>query len=103
MLDSKPFNDMYLVPDGWRIGELVKEDNDTYKDDSWPGCDYRIKAHDSNLGINLSISGRKSHYFRDYSNKITYKTRVKIEHVGDGEESTFNHGWIFSQYPLAGA
>ena len=96
---AKLLDGQYLHPDEWRIGENITRDRSNFKDSSFPGCDYRIPAGypiNYNLAINIAITGRKSHdvgYDR-------YKTRVKIEFVGDGEPSTFTSGWIYTDYPL---
>jgi len=90
----------YLEPDNWPIGENITK-ADSFSDSGFPGCQYRIPAGIPELGwelaINLTISGRMSHAL-DYGR---YKTRVKIEFVGDCEPSTFSHGWIYTDYPLA--
>ena len=91
----------YIEPDRWNTGEKLKE-SDGYSDSSFPGCQYRIPAgfdgveHRYQLAVNISISGRKSHQL-DYGR---YKTRVKIEWVGDGEPSTFSRGWVYTDSPL---
>ena len=89
----------YLHPDNWNIGETITL-ADTYMDMSFPGCEYRIPAGLPELGwelaINLKISGRKSFHL-EFGR---YKTRVAIEFVGDGEPSTFSHGWIYTDHSL---
>lgn len=83
--------DHYIKPDGWRIGERLQSDCG-YKDDSFPGCQYRLPADNGNysLAVNIKITGRQVqyHFTKD-------RIRCKIEFVGDGEESTFTGGWLY--------
>ena len=88
---------LYVEPDGWQLGERLRE-SDHYSDSSFPGCQYRLPAgNDYHLAVNISFSGRKSHWCSISDN---YRTRVKIEFVGDCEPSTFSHGWIYSSEPF---
>ena len=86
-----------IQPDNWNIGTKLLE-SDGYSDSGFPGCQYRMPTNngDYQLAVNVSISGRKSHPI-DYGR---YKTRVKIEFVGDCEPSTFTRGWVYSDIPL---
>ena len=89
---------LYVEPDNWPIGERLQE-SDGYSDSGFPGCQYRLPSGPDNwlLAVNVSFSGRKSHWCRISDN---YRTRVKIEFVGDCEPSTFSHGWIYSEQPF---
>ena len=91
------YTDFYLLPDGWNIGERLKE-SEGYSDDSFPGCQYRLPAANGmyQLAVNIKITGRKSHYVRYGSG---YRKRVQIELVGDGEPSKFWGGWLYSDHP----
>jgi len=94
------FTSYFLVPDGWQIGNTLRP-SDGYSDISFPGCQYRLPTSNDYgnrymLAVNVSISGRKSHMV-DFNR---YKTRVKIEFVGDGEPSTFHRGFVYSDMPL---
>lgn len=89
------FTGLYILPDGWTIGEILAE-SDGYRDSSFPGCDYRLPRSDYQLATNVKITGQKSHLIScDW-----FRTRVKIEFVGDGEPSTFVGGWLYSNVPL---
>jgi hypothetical protein len=81
---------MYLQPDGWRFGENIQKENDTYTDSCWPGCEYRLPVHNGEvkLGVNIIETGKTK-----WQGGQEWK-RVKIEFVGDGEPSTFCRGWI---------
>ena len=86
-----------IQADGWRVAEGVAVDNDTFTDGSWSGCDYRITTGAAKgLAVNVHITGRKSFGTRFY----TWKTRVKIEFVKDGEESEFVGGIVYSDVDL---
>ena len=88
----------YLQPDRWNIGETITKADD-WSDSGFPGCEYRIMAGSlclHNFAINLSISGRNS-FPVEFGR---YRTRVKIEFVGDCEPSTFSHGWLYTEHPL---
>ena len=95
------YSNNYLHPDNWNIGEIITQADD-YSDSSFPGCQYRIPAGLPSIGwelaINLTVSGRKS-FPLDFGR---YKTRVKIEFVGDGEPSNFSHGWIYTDHCIIG-
>ena len=85
----------YLEPDGWPMGENITADTDTYTDSGWPGCEFRIPAGNGtlSLGINIKTTG-KPHFVPGYHN-AKYRSRCRIEFVGDCEESTFTGGWIY--------
>ena len=98
----------YCEPDGWKNnggcnGGRLEKDLDTFTDNSWPGCDYRLKSGkwiDIGYAVNVTITGRKSHFVSNMGPNFSFKTRVKIEHVGDGEKSTFQGGYIYTSIPL---
>ena len=81
----------YLEPDGWRRGgECIIADTDTYTDAGWAGCEWRIKLFPAILlGINIKVTGNPR---RTYTG---FRSRVKIEYVGDYEPSTFAGGWLY--------
>lgn len=88
----------YIAPDQWpAYGGNILIRADDYSDDSFPGCQYRLPSCGGNLAVNVTITGRKSHY-TGFSNR--YKTRIKIEYVGDGTPSQFDRGFVFSDGPL---
>ena len=84
----------YVCPDGWGgWGEGLQED-DGFKDGSFPGCQFRLRlrCHPCYpLAVNIKITSRKANYRQ--GNYGWY--RCKIEFVGDGEPSQFSGGWIF--------
>ena len=83
------FLGQYVEPDGWRIGEKLKE-SDGFKDTGFPGSNYTLESgYNFPLPVNIAITGKKL----IYRNGAFYK-RVKIEFVGDCEPSTFCCGWI---------
>jgi hypothetical protein len=84
----------YLVPDGWKVGEKLEED-DGYSDSSFPGCQFRLPVSapvKMSLAVNLKVTGRTLWFDRTSGRD---KIRVRIEFVGDGEESTFHGGWLY--------
>ena len=78
----------YVVVDGHKMGELLRED-DGFKDSGFPGCSFRLPDCRGlyELAVNVKVTGkvadRNGHY------------RCKVEFVGDCEESTFVGGTIF--------
>ena len=95
------FTGKFIEPDGWNIGENLKGD-DGYKDSEFPGCEYRLPAgYGYQLAVNVKVTGRTSHYYGGLGTSI-YRTRVKIEFVGDGEPSTFTGAWLYTPLPIAG-
>ncbi len=79
-----------VQPDLWNYSEQLTE-SDGFSDSSFPGCQFRLPCKDYQLAVNIKVTG-KPHY-----NHIPghYKSRCKIEFVGDGKESTFSAGWIY--------
>jgi hypothetical protein len=68
--------------------KLLKKD-DGYKDNLFPGCQFRIQMFDSNVAVNVKITGKTP---TRRNGSLWY--RVKVEFVGDGEPSTFSGGWF---------
>jgi hypothetical protein len=66
----------YVKPDGWPVGSRLMR-SDPYLESSFPGCQFRLPSKGGNLAVNLTPIG---------------VGRVKIEFVGDGEESTYCGG-----------
>ncbi len=98
---TKNLTNLSIQPDGWGYNFETLTKADDFKDSSFPGCQYRLQSCGGDLAVNVKITGRKSHDISslDYTH-TWYKTRVKIEYVGDGEPSTFDGAWVFSGYPL---
>lgn len=90
-----------IQPDGWAFNFGKLEGSDGFKDSSFPGCAYRLPSDNYKLAVNVTLTGRKSHDVGSY-NDPWFKTRVKIEYVGDGSPSVFDGGWVFSPTPLVG-
>ena len=92
----------YCVPDGWKgFGEKLLA-SDLWADTSFPGCQFRLPSgnpfHDYQLAVNITRTG-KDHYIpasQRLGSFPTYRCRVKIEFVGDGEPSTFSGGWLYN-------
>ena len=91
-----------VQPDGWAKFSWsdLQEGND-YSDSSFAGCEYRLPSQgsDAKYAVNISITGRKSHDVGSYGSPW-FKTRIKIEFVGDGDPSEFDGGWIYSPEAL---
>lgn len=99
MKNLTEFGQVAVKLDGWKFPALFRVDCDTYTDHSWPGCDYRtepLTLTGIELGFNVTITGRKSHLIA--FNR--FKTRAKIEIVGDGEPSQFVSADIYSNQPI---
>jgi len=79
----------YVKPDGWKFGESLKED-DGFSDSMFPGCDFRLSSIGGELAVNIKITSRD---YRCYQGSWGW-LRVKIEFVGDCEESQFCGGWM---------
>ena len=89
-----------IYPDSWNTWEFVELDNDTYTDSSWAGCDYRVSSGPSkDSAINVHVTGRTSKS-TGWGRIGTWKTRVRIEFVGDGQPSTFASGIVYSDSSL---
>ncbi|MHC4322697.1 MAG: hypothetical protein ACYSUX_00325 [Planctomycetota bacterium] len=88
----KPIVGDFLVGDNWRrCGEALLPDETGFSDSSFPGCQFRIPdpANIYKIAVNIKITGLP-HW--DHNR---YKSRCKIEFVGDGEPSTFAGGWLW--------
>lgn len=95
------FTGNFIAPDGWNIGENLEVSNG-YSDSDFPGCEYRLPAgFGIRLAVNIVITGRTSHFYGGLGTSI-YRTRVKIEFVGDGEPSTYTGAWLYTPGPIAG-
>jgi len=99
----KSFTGLNVAPDGWccnghDFGKLSESDG--FSDSSFKGCDYRLDSSHYDLAVNITISGRKSHDISGSDGSPWYKTRVKIEYVGDGSPSVFDRGFMYSDHPL---
>jgi hypothetical protein len=80
-----------ILADGWRgIVEMLRE-GDKPVDSGYPGCQFRVTCFqtDVTLAVNVTTTGQPK-----WVNGI-YKSRCKIEFVGDCEPSTFAGGYIF--------
>jgi len=85
----------YLVPDQWGVGEWLKP-SDGFSDSSFPGCQFRVPSSQYpyyELAINLKVTGKPHTIY--VNNRQSYKSRVKVEFVGDGEPSTYSGGWLY--------
>ena len=86
-----------VKPDEWRTFEIL-EPSDGFSDSSFPGCQFRLPCRDMKLAVNIIVTG-KPHFLGRYPRNDTYtsryKSRCRIEFVGDGEPSVFSGGWIF--------
>jgi len=88
----------FIEPDEWPIGSNLEED-DGFKDSSFAGCQFRLPTNRClgqddkpiKLAVNIKITGkpRSVAYGR-------YKSRCKIEFVGDGEPSIFSGAWLYT-------
>ena len=80
----------FLKPDGWNYGELL-EKSDGFSDGGFPGCQYRVSRQrgDYNLAVNVMVTGKR--HFHSGS----FRSRCKVEFVGDCEPSTFSGGWVY--------
>lgn len=82
---------MYIRPDFWTYVEKL-EAGDNYRDESFPGCQFRIPA--GYIGgkpqYHLAVNVKKTGNVRNREGMV----RCRIEFVRDGEPSTFTGGWI---------
>lgn len=93
-LVTDDFIGMHVEPDEWNTFSYL-EQGDDYTDSSFAGCQYRLPSNcamDYKIAVNVKVTGRKSHNLYDN----WFRTRIQIEFVGDGDPSTFTHGWIYS-------
>jgi hypothetical protein len=80
----------YVTPDGWNVGDLLKE-GDSFQDSEFPGCQFRIPSIAGNLAVNVSVTGNPK-----YQAGGSWKSRCRIEFVGDGEPGTVAGGYIWT-------
>ena len=88
----------FIEPDEWPIGSNLEED-DGFKDSSFAGCKFRLSTNRClgtddkpyKVAVNVKITG-KPHWIRH----DRYRSRCKIEFVGDGEPSTFSGAWLYT-------
>ena len=84
----------FVHPDFWGTGQHLI-DGDSFIDDSFPGCQFRLKTNSDgpvkSLAVNIRVTGG------DHWHQASYRSRCKIEFVGDGEPSTFTGGWIYHE------
>lgn len=93
--EDTPKHGDFVRPDGWNWGNPLTKADD-FKDSSFPGCSFRLNSEHYDLAVNVTRSGRKKTWSKSYgTNPGTFKYRVKIEFVGDGEPSTFTNGWLY--------
>jgi hypothetical protein len=85
----EPMPGDYVTPDGWGFGEKLRED-DGAKDSSFPGCQFRIPSRGGELAVNIKVTGNPVY------DGGRWKSRCRIEWVGDGEPSTFSGGAIWT-------
>lgn len=89
-----------LYPDQWPSpGNLIAPDS--FDLQYFGGDILRVNTNQPvipTLPVKVKITGRKAVYCWSFTpGKTTYKVRVKVEFVKDGEPSTFSGGWLFFQ------
>ncbi len=88
-----------INPASWPSWAFVEIDNDTYTDNDWNGCDYRVKDESCNadgLAIDIFITGRLSKW-----NGLTFETKARIVFPNDGQEKdNYTSGLVYSTAPL---
>ena len=87
----KPKAGDFLEPDGWAMGERLRDD-DGYRDGSFPGCAFRVRTAGGDLAINVEPAG--SDRFVSGPGPA-FRCRCRVEFVGDGEPSAFAGGWLY--------
>lgn len=83
----------FVHPDEWDLGENLKA-ADGYRNSSFPGCQFRLPSRGEDLAVNITVTG-KPRFRKNSGSRLFWRSRVKIEFVGDGEPSTFSGGWIY--------
>ncbi len=81
--------------DEWNICEVLKEPGPDISDSLFPGCEFRIDAPGcplNNLAVNIKITGKP------HLSGFGWKSRCKIEVIGDGEPSTFFGGTLYHNH-----
>lgn len=96
MEDVKAMTGMYIKPNGWSIGNHLMKDKYTpgYKDESFPGCQFRLESVGGPLAINVRVTGRKIQYTKGLDSHVP-RVRAEVEWVHDGEPSTFSGAWLY--------
>ena len=84
-----------IQADKWGFPEVLQAD-DGYKDSGFPGCQFRVVTQSFTIAVNIKVTG-KPHWAGCWSGN-TWKSRCKIEFVGDCEPSTFTGGWLFHKH-----
>ena len=83
----------YVKPDGWKIGEILAEETLAFKDASFPGCQFRLKAScGTRLAVNIKVTGQ-DYWVEPWGSR--QRCRCQVEFVGDGEPSTTTVGWLY--------
>jgi hypothetical protein len=80
-----------IMGDNWTFPEVLREGDDPV-DAGYPGCQFRVNTTDFTMAVNIKVTGGP--HWAGWSHD-TYKSRIKIEFVGDYEESTFSGGWLY--------
>ena len=78
----------YLRLDNQTVGALLEE-GDEPVDDGYPGCEFRLPNRHGTSAVNIKVTGRTVRYI-DGGPFV----RVRVEFVGDCEESTFAGGFV---------
>ena len=88
-----------IHPDTWPTWAFVSVDDDTYTDNDWQGCDYRVNdpsVNSHNLAVDIFITGRNAKW-----NGITFETRALIVFPTDGDMDPIKiKGKVYSTAPL---
>ena len=79
----------YVQPDGC-IGSNLSED-DGFKDSGFPGCQFRFPSIGGDLAVNIKVTGNP------VWDTYKWKSRCRIEFVGDCEPSSFRGGYIWTK------
>ena len=84
----------WVEPDNWNFGASLNP-GDPYVDSGFPGCQFRVELSRTNidLAVNLKVTGNP--HFTYYNKEAHYRSRVRIEFVGDCEPSEFTGGWLY--------
>jgi hypothetical protein len=82
-----------IKADGWPAygAELLTED-DGFKDNSFPGCQFRVGLKHTQMAVNVTATGKP--HLTGCGGGV-WTSRCKIEFVGDGAPSQFSGGVIY--------
>lgn len=83
-----------VQPDEWQLWGTLEKDSHPFSDSSFSGCQFRLPCKDCKLAVNIETTGKPKW------NGRTWKSRCKIEFVGDGEPSEFSGGVVFHNESL---